>query len=1152
MAISKDQLTVEVVLDSSGAIKGIKDLQGQFVALDKIVSQSTKTTDKANQSTGKVGEAFAGLSSTLSKAALPLLAVQTAVTAVTQVFGVLSSALGSFVDDYAAAEKAQTLLTQAIENSNGRIQNSADAWGAYLDQLQEVKAVDADVLRGLVAQAVQMGFSEAQIKSLVEASIGLSKVTGDSLDGSFQKLIGTTKGMARGLLAMVPDLQNLTQEQLRSGEAFAIVADKYKTAADGAGSYTYSVKQAGLAAGELSEDVGKLIVESLNLKGAMETATGVINGIRGAIAAVDMEELSESFKEFISVAGPIALVIGAATAGFTGLTAAVTAAVAPIVLVTAKFALVAIGIAGVVAAIEILVRNFDLFDEALAMIASSIGVLLLKPLENAAYALRDFFGLFGDNAMTKAADQVFKGIEKAVNSLKDNVSKNFSSIKNNMDTGFSGQIVKQATNLMNGFSGEAKKADASLKALGATGSRVKVIDEKAVEAAKKALADIQKQTSDMALQTSSMGASEIEQINLKTAAQLQAVEAKRQELTQQGLINPKLTEALNLQRDTITAYGEKAIKMAEEKAMLEAQKAPLAELKSLNDAQAKSTEQMRLSNLGTFDIINQQAATELQKITALEEQLSIAGALNAENQAALEKAKLTVEEMRSAKAGEAIMSGVNSAVSAAQGGADALVGNMINQIGAAFGPQGQMIAGVVNLLRKGGEFTQQLGKDLIGIIVDLPKMLTEGAVGLINGIVDGLMNLLGDPNKLKDFINNIVTAGPKILAALLRALPQLAIALAKPSFWIDVVISFVKALGDGIGEIWRAIGDVFADIGDALWDAISGIGDAFADIFSGVGSFFKDLFKFDGGGTGVVEDFLGFDFPWLAFAEGGKVPGTPKVFGDSNKNDTVAALLSPGEYVIPRSKMQDPENLMLIDAIMSGGKMKDWIMNAFSGGVQQKAYGEWIQKAQSGGLEFHAWYDDLGDAIVSGVEGAGDFIADTSETVWEGLKEAGSFIGDVFVPDDIKKLWDSITQFISNIDLTRLITDPVGMLKDAIKFASDFLVEPFKKMMSFNTGGLVPGVGFTDTVPAMLTPGEFVINRNAVQSLGSGLLNQLNSGRMPMQESAPIFNINMNIETKDALDANFIRSTLIPTIKSELKASSLRGDFVLSAKGVRS
>lgn len=40
---------------------------------------------------------------------------------------------------------------------------------------------------------------------------------------------------------------------------------------------------------------------------------------------------------------------------------------------------------------------------------------------------------------------------------------------------------------------------------------------------------------------------------------------------------------------------------------------------------------------------------------------------------------------------------------------------------------------------------------------------------------------------------------------------------------------------------------------------------------------------------------------------GGKVPGKAKVAGDSPKNDTVIAKLSPGEVVIPRSLAEDPE-----------------------------------------------------------------------------------------------------------------------------------------------------------------------------------------------------------------------------------------------------
>lgn len=44
-----------------------------------------------------------------------------------------------------------------------------------------------------------------------------------------------------------------------------------------------------------------------------------------------------------------------------------------------------------------------------------------------------------------------------------------------------------------------------------------------------------------------------------------------------------------------------------------------------------------------------------------------------------------------------------------------------------------------------------------------------------------------------------------------------------------------------------------------------------------------------------------------ALAHGGPVPGKAKVSGDSPKNDTEPAMLSPGEIVIPRSVANDPE-----------------------------------------------------------------------------------------------------------------------------------------------------------------------------------------------------------------------------------------------------
>lgn len=63
------------------------------------------------------------------------------------------------------------------------------------------------------------------------------------------------------------------------------------------------------------------------------------------------------------------------------------------------------------------------------------------------------------------------------------------------------------------------------------------------------------------------------------------------------------------------------------------------------------------------------------------------------------------------------------------------------------------------------------------------------------------------------------------------------------------------------------------------------------------------------------------------FNEGGVIPGKAKVKGDSEKNDTVPALLSPGEIVIPRTVVEKGQDAMVgfikgIESMSDGGKTK--------------------------------------------------------------------------------------------------------------------------------------------------------------------------------------------------------------------------------------
>lgn len=57
---------------------------------------------------------------------------------------------------------------------------------------------------------------------------------------------------------------------------------------------------------------------------------------------------------------------------------------------------------------------------------------------------------------------------------------------------------------------------------------------------------------------------------------------------------------------------------------------------------------------------------------------------------------------------------------------------------------------------------------------------------------------------------------------------------------------------------------------------------------------------------------------------------------------------------------------------------------------------------------------------------------------------------------------------------------------------------------AMNSGGRVPGQGSTDTVPAMLTPGEFVMNKNAVQQIGVQNLQAMNQQPQHFQDGGSV------------------------------------------------
>lgn len=309
----------------------------------------------------------------------------------------------------------------------------------------------------------------------------------------------------------------------------------------------------------------------------------------------------------------------------------------------------------------------------------------------------------------------------------------------------------------------------------------------------------------------------------------------------------------------------------------------------------------------------------------------------------------------------------------------------------------------------------------------------------------------------------------------------------------DGAKDFGTKIWDGLKEGMSGATDFLKGIGGSIWDGLKSGFDTVSNLFS-------KMFNTSGAwGKGHVEDVLtgiagtSVDIPFLKFARGGQVPGVANFAGDNSKNDKVAAMLSPGEVVIPRSLMKDPIISSIVDGILSGTlrQMK------FGGYITQKVESA---KVPSGGV--------AGDLLKGDVQGALSQLDPSSI--------------------DPSKLWDDV--------LGKVTKDLFWKMLD---------------MNKFHMGGLVPAFANGGEVPSMLQSGEFVINRAATKSLGLDFLKTINATGSAPGGSEVNIEMDLTVNTTETLDENFVRTRLMPSIKKELKQASLKGEFIMSERGIK-
>jgi phage-related protein len=451
----------------------------------------------------------------------------------------------------------------------------------------------------------------------------------------------------------------------------------------------------------------------------------------------------------------------------------------------------------------------------------------------------------------------------------------------------------------------------------------------------------------------------------------------------------------------------------------------------------------------------------------------------------------------------------------------------------------EVVKQIFNGIIQGFSSSWEVIKQIFAVITNTISALWEGlkqsvsiAFSYVKNLWDGLTNTVSIAFKfvkdLWDALVNIVESAfksPKALFDSLKAVVELAFKFVK-DMWDNLSGTVSKAFGfvkdivdnfsnvgtkivDGLKNGLSSVGNIFSDFGTSIWTSLkkslSGVGQFFVDAFNSLNplNLFEKIFKVPPSGTGTVEKALGINIPFMKFAQGGIVPGNATVKGDSFKNDKIVAMLSPGEAIIPRSLMDKPEIRALVQQIMEGKINPPQF--AFGGSI---------------GAAIGSAAGSVGGAIAN----AGGVIIDQATGIAQG---AGNFLEDVFNNlNPLKTMWETVKSKVF-----------------------DDLIMNMLKRNKFADGGLV-GMG-TDTVPAMLTPGEFVVSRQGVNAAGLGMLRSINNGMAPSGQNTYNISFSINVEAKTQMDEGYIKATLIPRMTDELKRASLDGKFVISSKGVR-
>ena len=260
------EVNIGTKVDESGLDKGLRSVKNKVNNTSKDLNKGAKAVNGLKTAFNETGGAAAGFASKMGSVATSGGGVAVAITAAVMAAKKYIETLKEANEAYEVQEKAEKALQKAADNNPYLNGESVHRLKEYASTIQSFSNYGDEGTIDIMAQLASTGRTESEIMKIMGAAADYAAAKHIDLKTAAESLNSTYSGMAGTMGRQIADIKDLTDEQLKNGDAIDLIAKKYKgfaqEAADGG-------TQAKNAFGDFMESLGRLAnptFEALNQK----------------------------------------------------------------------------------------------------------------------------------------------------------------------------------------------------------------------------------------------------------------------------------------------------------------------------------------------------------------------------------------------------------------------------------------------------------------------------------------------------------------------------------------------------------------------------------------------------------------------------------------------------------------------------------------------------------------------------------------------------------------------------------------------------------------------------------------------------------------------------------------------------------------------